>query len=62
MNSAINKEGPPLDLGVLDITTMFDALWVEECCNDWFEAGIVDDKRGKQTLLLYHHQLGKQRD
>ena len=44
MNSALNNEGPPLDLGVLDITTMFDALWLEECCNDLYEAGIVDDK------------------
>ena len=40
MNSALNNEGPPLDLGVLDITTMFDALWLEECCNDLYEAGI----------------------
>ena len=27
-----------------DLTKCFDGLWLEECCNNLYEAGIVDDK------------------
>ena len=29
-----------------DLTKCFDGLWLEECCNNLFEAGVVDDKPG----------------
>ena len=27
-----------------DLTKCFDGLWLEECCNNLFEAGVIDDK------------------
>ena len=27
-----------------DLSKCFDALWLEECCNNLYEAGVVDDK------------------
>ena len=27
-----------------DLTKCFDGLWLEECCNNLYEAGVVDDK------------------
>ena len=44
LNSANQKESPPLDLHMYDLTKCFDGLWLEECCNNLFEAGVIDDK------------------
>lgn len=27
-----------------NLTKCFDGLWLEECCNNLFEAGVTDDK------------------
>ena len=35
---------PPIDLQMYDLTKCFDGLWLEECCNHLFEAGVSDDK------------------
>ena len=34
----------PLYITLYDYQTCFDSLWLEECCNDLFEAGVKDDK------------------
>ena len=44
MNSVINKECPPVDIHLYDLQKCFDGLWLEECCNNLYEAGITDDK------------------
>ena len=44
LNSANQNESPPLDLHMYDLTKCFDGLWLEECCNNLFEAGVTDDK------------------
>ena len=44
LNSANQNESPPIDLHMYDLTKCFDGLWLEECCNNLYEAGIVDDK------------------
>jgi hypothetical protein len=44
MNSVKNKECAPIDIHLYDLCKCFDTLWLEECCNDLFEAGVVDDK------------------
>ena len=44
LNSANQNESPPIDLHMYDLTKCFDGLWLEECCNNLFEAGVVDDK------------------
>ena len=42
--SVINKESPPVDIHMYDLCKCFDGLWLEECCNNLYEAGITDDK------------------
>ena len=37
------KKANPIDIEVLDFKLCFDSLWLEECMNDLFEAGIDDD-------------------
>ena len=44
INSAMKKESPPIDIHMYDLWKCFDGLWLEECCNDLFEAGVHDDK------------------
>ena len=43
-NSVINKETPPIDIHLYDLCKCFDGLWLEECCNNLYDAGITDDK------------------
>jgi hypothetical protein len=39
-----NKNAKPIDIEVLDYKQCFDSLWLEECLNHLYEAGIDDDK------------------
>ena len=48
-NSVINGNEESVDIQIFDIEKCFDALWVEECVNDLFEAGLDNDK----LVLLY---------
>ena len=43
-NSVVNGNEEPVDIEVFDVEKCFDALWVEECINDIFEAGLDNDK------------------
>ena len=43
MNDAINGSKEPVDIGIYDIDKCFDSLWLDECINDMFEAGIQND-------------------
>ena len=44
LNSAKHHESVPIDIHMYDLSKCFDGLWLEECCNDLYEAGVVDDK------------------
>ena len=45
INSVIHrKETPSVDIHLYDLRKCFDGLWLEECCNNLYEAGITDDK------------------
>ena len=44
LNSATQKECPPIDIHMYDLCKCFDGLWLEECCNNLYEAGVTDDK------------------
>ena len=53
-NAVIHNESPPIDIHMYDLCKCFDSLWLEECCNNLYEAGIKDDKlamiyEGNQT-------------
>ncbi len=44
LNSAIQKQSEPIDIHMYDLAKCFDGLWLEECCNNLYEAGVTDDK------------------
>ena len=44
LNSVIQKESPAVDIHMYDLCKCFDGLWLEECCNNLYEAGVQDDK------------------
>ena len=46
INEADNQKNHGIDLQILDYKQCFDSLWIEECMNDLWEAGITDDKLG----------------
>ena len=38
------KTKTPVDLQIFDYKQCFDSLWLEECMNDVYSAGLNDDK------------------
>ena len=44
------KKKTPIDIQIFDYKQCFDSLWLEECLNDMFNAGLNDDK----FQLLYN--------
>ena len=53
LNAVKQKESDPIDLQIFDVEKCFDSLWLEQCCNDLWEAGIIDDK----LALMYEGNL-----
>ena len=51
MNDAINGSKEPVDIGIYDIDKCFDPLWLDECINDMFEAGLQNDKLNLLYLM-----------
>ena len=56
LNSVKQKESDPIDLQIFDVEKCFDSLWLEQCCNDQWEAGIIDDKL---ALIYYGNQTNE---
>ena len=44
LNSVTNNEAPAIDIHMYDLRKCFDGLWLEECINNLYEAGLQDDK------------------
>ena len=44
MNSIINGKEEAVDVSIFDVDKCFDAMWVEECINDLYDAGFNNDK------------------
>ena len=42
INEALQKKSEPVDIVIVDYKQCFDSLWLEECMNDLYEAGITD--------------------
>ena len=55
-NSVVNGTEEPVDIQVFDVEKCFDSLWVEECINDIYEAGLTNDKL---NLLYLENQNAK---
>ena len=66
-NSVTNGNSPPIQVQVMDQKTCFDKLWLEECINSLYEAGINDDKlnllyienRNVQVAVKVNNKLSK---
>ena len=43
-NSVIKGKEEPVDIQIYDVEKCFDALWLQDCINDLFEAGLQNDK------------------
>jgi hypothetical protein len=43
-NSVLKDGEEDIDIQVFDIEKCFDALWVQECINDIYDAGLTNDK------------------
>ena len=52
----VNGNEDSVDIQVYDIEKCFDALWVEECINDLYDAGLDNDKL---VLLFLENQNAK---
>ena len=56
-NSVIKGGQAPIDVDIYDVKKCFDSLWVEECINDLFEAGLQNDKLNLLYLMNQNAQV-----
>ena len=57
MNEAIQGSKEAVDITVYDVEKCFDALWVQECINDMYEAGLKNNKLNILFLMNQHAQV-----
>ena len=57
MNNAVNGTKEALDIGIYDAEKCFDSLWLEECVNDLFDAGMKSDKLNLLYLMNRNAQV-----
>ena len=43
INDAVNSKNKSLDILIVDYRQCFDSMWLDECANDLFQAGVQDD-------------------
>ena len=43
MNDVLQNKKKAIDIEILDYKQCFDSMWMKECLNDLWEAGILDD-------------------
>ena len=55
-NSVLKDKLEPIDIQLYDVEKCFDALWLEECINDLFDAGFTNDKL---PILFQENQTAK---
>ena len=55
-NSVVKGNAEPIDIQLYDVEKFFDALWMKECINDIFDAGLDNDKL---SLLFLENQNAK---
>ena len=51
MNDAVNGSKEALDIGIYDVEKCFDSLWLKECINDIYDAGLKNDKLNLLYLM-----------
>ena len=51
MNDAVNGTKEAVDIGIYDVDKCFDSLWLKECINDIYDAGLKNDKLNLLYLM-----------
>ena len=49
INAVKEKDDKPIDLELMDMSKCFDKLWLKECMNDLYDAGV----KNSNLNLLY---------
>ena len=49
-NSVVKGGEKAVDLQIYDVEKYFDSLWLQECINDIYEAGLQNDKHQMECL------------
>ena len=52
INSVVQGESGCIDIQIHDLGQAFDALWLDDCLNDVFDA-VTEEKRDDKLALLY---------
>jgi hypothetical protein len=57
MNDAVNGSKEAIDIAIYDVEKCFDALWVEECINDLYDAGLRNNNLNVLYLMNQNAQV-----
>ena len=57
MNDSVNGTKEAIDIGIYDAEKCFDSLWLEECINDIYDAGLKNDKLNLLYLMNKNAQV-----
>ena len=57
MNETIQRTKEPVDITVYVVEKCFDALWVQECINDVYKAGLQNNKLNILYLMNQHAEV-----
>ena len=57
MNEAIQGTKEPVDVTVYDVEKCFDALWVQECINNMYDAGLQNNKLNILYFMNQHAEV-----
>ena len=52
INSVVQGESGCIDIQIYDLVQAFDALWLDDCLNDVFDA-VTEEKTDDKLALLY---------
>ena len=57
MNDAVNGIKKAIDIAIYDVEKCFDSLWLEECINDTYDAGLKNNKLNILYLMNQSTQV-----
>ena len=58
-NAALNNKSKNIDIQIMDYCQCFDSMWLKECINDLYTAGVTDDSLAEETygIHLFNYAL-----
>ena len=57
INEVLNNKDLAVDVQILDYKQCFDSMWLDECANDLFKAGMKDDQLNLLYKAISHNQV-----